>query len=53
VGSSIGYQITQGNKKGKWQVYNQPIPVEQGIKITAKAVRYGYKTSTATTRVFH
>lgn len=53
VGSSIGYQITHGNKKGKWQVYNQPIPVEQGIKITAKAVRYGYKTSTATTRVFH
>ncbi|AAZ27815.1 sulfatase family protein [Colwellia psychrerythraea] len=56
-GSSIGYQTSNLNKKGKWitskiRVYNQPFAVEKGMKIIAKAVRYGYKTSEKTIRIF-
>jgi len=53
IGSSLGYQITQGSNKGQWRVYNQAITIEKGMKITAKAVRYGFKASKPVTRAFH
>ncbi len=40
-GASLGYQINDG----KLQVYTGPIDVKAGSKITAKAVRYGWKES--------
>jgi hypothetical protein len=61
VGSSLGFQINykakQSNKEKKkhlnqWQVYNQPIKIEKGMKISAKAVRYGYTASDVVTRTF-
>ncbi|PKG81853.1 sulfatase [Colwellia sp. 75C3] len=56
-GSSIGYQTSYLNKKGKWitskmRVYNQPFAIKKGMKIISKAVRYGYKTSEKTIRSF-
>ncbi len=40
-GASMGYRIN----KSDWQVYAGPFPVKAGDRITAKAIRYGYKES--------
>lgn len=40
-GASIGYQVNDG----PWQLYSQPVTVPTGAKVTAKAVRIGYKPS--------
>ena len=44
-GASIGYQFNDG----PWQLYSQPITVPTGAKVTAKAIRIGYKPSPETT----
>jgi arylsulfatase A-like enzyme len=41
-GASIGYKI---GDSGSWELYHQPIEVKKGVKIYAKAIRYGYKES--------
>ncbi|MBC7653353.1 MAG: sulfatase [Oligoflexus sp.] len=41
-GASIGYKI---GDLGSWQLYHQSIKVKQGVKLYAKAIRYGYKES--------
>ncbi len=40
-GASIGYKINNG----PWLLYTRPFPVPDGGKITAKAIRYGWKES--------
>ncbi|RLD82794.1 MAG: hypothetical protein DRJ10_04645, partial [Bacteroidetes bacterium] len=40
-GASIGYQINDG----PWQLYINPLYLTGNEKITAKAVRYGWKES--------
>ncbi len=52
AGSSLGYQISQNNKKQPWQVFNQPLVVKKGMKISAKAIRYGFKESETVTHRF-
>ncbi|WP_211226543.1 sulfatase family protein [Pedobacter glucosidilyticus] len=41
-GASLGYKI---GDNGSWQLYHQPVAVKKGIKVYAKAIRYGYKES--------
>lgn len=61
LGSSLAFQINysfkNSNKRknqqlNQWQVYSQPIKIEKGMTVSAKAVRYGYKASDITTRTF-
>jgi len=40
-GASIGYKINDG----RWQLYSKPFTITNEEKITAKAVRYGWKES--------
>jgi arylsulfatase A-like enzyme len=40
-GSSIGYRIGDG----PWLLYHEPIALEPGTRVTAKAVRYGFTES--------
>jgi arylsulfatase A-like enzyme len=40
-GASLGYRIDGG----RWRLYTQPLPVPQGARIEAKAVRYGWAES--------
>ena len=40
-GASIGYKMDDG----PWMIYDKPIEAGNANKITAKAIRYGYKTS--------
>jgi len=60
-GSSLGFIVSyhdDKNSKNKnkqlnqWQVFNQPIKIEKGMTIKAKAVRYGYKESPIASRSF-
>ena len=44
-GASIGYKI---GENGSWLLYHQPIEVKKGVKLYAKAIRYGYKESEET-----
>lgn len=44
-GASIGYRFDNG----PWQLYSQPITIPSGAKVTAKAIRIGYKPSPETT----
>ncbi|TRX53939.1 sulfatase [Thalassomonas sp. M1454] len=44
-GASLGYKVNNG----KWKVYSKPVSLKAGDKITAKAVRYGWKESSAVT----
>lgn len=44
-GASIGYRFDNGS----WQLYSQPITIPSGAKVTAKAIRIGYKPSPETT----
>jgi len=41
AGASIGYRLNGGS----WRLYTNPIPLNPGDKIEAKAVRYGCKES--------
>jgi hypothetical protein len=41
-GASIGYCL--GTRK-TWHVYEKPITLNVGTRLTAKAIRIGYKTS--------
>ncbi len=41
-GASLGYKI---GDSGSWELYHQPIAVKKGLKVYAKAIRYGYKES--------
>ncbi|MEM6806953.1 MAG: sulfatase, partial [Bacteroidota bacterium] len=40
-GASIGYQI----EGGKWELYTEPISLEEGQSLKAKAIRYGWEES--------
>ena len=44
-GASIGYKLDDG----KWQLYSGPIMVPTNAKVTAKAIRIGYKPSPEST----
>ena len=44
AGASIGYRLNQD----EWQLYTGPVKVPDGIKIAAKAVRYGWEESKET-----
>lgn len=44
-GASLGYKINDG----RWKVYAEPVSLKSGDSITAKAVRYGWKESSAVT----
>ena len=41
VGASIVYRVGEGH----WQVYREPVQVEEGDILRARAVRYGYAES--------
>ena len=41
-GASIGYKIGDSEV---WQLYHQSIEIKKGVKLYAKAIRYGYKES--------
>jgi arylsulfatase A-like enzyme len=41
AGASIGYRINGG----PWRLYTMPVPVRQGDKVEAKAIRYGCRES--------
>lgn len=40
-GASIEYRLG----RGRWQVHAEPIPVEPGVTVSARAVRYGWSES--------
>ncbi len=40
-GASIGYRI----EGGRWRLYDQPLPLERGRRIEARAIRYGWEES--------
>ena len=44
-GASIGYRIIASNHIGPWLVYVEPVAINSGEKLEAKAIRYGYKES--------
>ncbi len=44
-GASIGYQIS--GQKG-WKLYTEPIALQAGQTLSAKAIRYGFKESAVT-----
>ncbi len=46
-GASIGYRIDGG----PWEIYVEPIALGEGETLEAKAVRYGFAESSATTKV--
>ncbi len=41
AGASIGYRLNGG----PWRLYTTPVPVRQGDKVEAKAIRYGCRES--------
>jgi len=48
-GASIGYRISNGGDTGHWQLYTAPIELAKDQELEAKAIRYGYKESKAST----
>ncbi|MGI9392800.1 MAG: sulfatase family protein [Parvibaculales bacterium] len=46
-GASIGYHFLDEEGKKQWQLYKEPIIMEEAIK--AKAIRYGYRQSDVVT----
>ncbi len=47
VGASIVYRVGEGH----WQVYREPVQVEEGDILRARAVRYGYAESEEVERI--
>lgn len=43
-GASIGYRI----QSGEWRLYSEPLRLQAGAKVEAKAVRYGWQESEVT-----
>lgn len=42
-GASIVYKVEPGSKN--WELYTRPVTVKSGTKVTAVAIRYGYRQS--------
>lgn len=48
-GASIGYQLENEIGSKHWNLYKAPLTISKNLKINARAVRIGYKTSKITT----
>ena len=46
-GASIGYSL-EADEPSHWKLYHEPISVERGVTVFARAVRYGYRESSVT-----
>jgi arylsulfatase A-like enzyme len=44
-GASLGYQLGGDGRGVEWRLYTGPIEVAPGVRIEAKAIRYGYAES--------
>ena len=49
-GASIGYQLDEEIGGKHWNLYHSPIKLAKNQKITARAIRIGYKASTITSK---
>ncbi len=49
-GASIGYQT--GDADGAWQLYTEPLQLDEGTSIRTKAIRYGFTESETIETVF-
>ena len=50
-GGRIAYTSDSGNRP-HWKLYHQPIVLQQGVTLRAKAVRLGYRESEETQATF-
>ncbi|MEC8829809.1 MAG: chitobiase/beta-hexosaminidase C-terminal domain-containing protein, partial [Bacteroidota bacterium] len=48
-GASIAYQLGSSIGFNYWQLYSKPVPIKSNEKISARAIRIGYKASNITT----